>query len=43
MYRREDGESVLSKSARGELPGKAIVINLAVKNTDSGLGLGLPQ
>lgn len=43
MYRREDGESVLSKLSREELSRKAIVISLAVKNTDSGSGLALPQ
>lgn len=43
MYRREYGESVLSKLAREELPRKAIVINLATKNTDSESGLALPQ
>lgn len=43
MYRRKDRESILSKLAREELPRKAIVINLAVKNTDSRSGLALPQ
>lgn len=43
MYRRKDGESVLSKLDREELPGKAIVINPTVKNTDFRSGLALPQ